>query len=456
MADSNKTELQFYVELIEEKLEGFSPYFPFSLAYAARTPRIGTFIELMFQDQGFNVVSIDCASLYPADDSDSSVNTNNINTDNANENSESPDYLSLALDNLRAQCLGVEKPIIMFQNVEVLKRSERYDNQMVSLLTEGMKLNDEQYIPVILTSTRSISSSYTNHVNQTLNFKYHMIDNNKRVKKICGKKEDDELLAALLENGQNPYEKKLNMDSLTPEQESSKESTYQKMAELSKKYHIGVWGGMGPGTGKSALMKDMKDIKIDVEQDFSHMTMPVIPDSIKKMKNIPTFSSDLDGKNIENKKKIPDLGLDFLYPPSPIDSDIHPPVKSEKKKENDIKNNYTLKGVLKMKGKPLNTNTEPNDNHVTIEESNESALNSELYPSFIVEPTNTNMPNIKTTIFNTQKPYTTPSSQSSDVAVSQNVEANILKLKEVFLNGENCNKNTTNGNQDNPNHKQKP
>jgi hypothetical protein len=293
MAESKKTELQFYVELIEEKLEGLSPYFPFSLAYAARTPRIGIFIDLIFKDQGFNIVSLDCASLYPAEDS-------NLNTETSfNEKAEEPDYLSQALDNLKAQCANMDKPAIIFENVDALKRSERYDNQMVSLLIEGMKLNDEQYIPVILTSTRSISSSYTTHVKQTLNFKYHMIDNNKRVKKIYGTKEEDDLLAALLEDGKNPYEdynKTFKNDSLTPEQENAKDSIYKKMADMSKKYHLNVWG---TGTGKSAFIKQMKDIKIDVESDFLKMSMPVIPQSLLKLKHIPVFSSDLEHKKTD-------------------------------------------------------------------------------------------------------------------------------------------------------------
>lgn len=177
---NHKTELQFYVECIEEKLETFSSQQRFSLAYCARTQKISTFIELVFADQGFQILSIDANKLYAED--------------------YSVAKLAEAIGNLKIQCLELDKPVIMLHNAHTWAHNEDDHNLLISILRDGLLVEKEpenDFIPVILTSTRSFGSTYSDHLNQVLNFNHMMVEKNQRVKKIWEAIETDELLAAL-------------------------------------------------------------------------------------------------------------------------------------------------------------------------------------------------------------------------------------------------------------------
>jgi hypothetical protein len=176
---NHKTELQFYVECIEEKLETFSSQQRFSLAYCARTKKISTFIELVFADQGFQILSIDCDKLY----GDSNVAK-----------------LAETIAHLKTQCIELDKPAIIFHNAHTLSHNEDDHNLLLSVLRDGFLVEKEpenDFIPVILTSTRTFNSTYSDHLNQVLNFNHMMVEKNQRVKKIWDAIETDELLAAL-------------------------------------------------------------------------------------------------------------------------------------------------------------------------------------------------------------------------------------------------------------------
>lgn len=206
----NKNEMHQYIEQVETDLAKFKDSAPFSVGYYSSSEKLSLFLEVLFKDQGFDVVALDCKKIY-----------SKILPD-----ADEPPRLADALVSLKEKCKTLNNPVIILNRGNYVRNHEIDHDLMVAILKEGINIKpkvfkrgedgvpylegEPQFVPVVISSHDATNWLYMEHMVNTHKFSSKVLNSNTRLKKLWDAKQADAILNQLNDTAELPSEA-LNM-----------------------------------------------------------------------------------------------------------------------------------------------------------------------------------------------------------------------------------------------------